>query len=151
MRLHAGWEWRPTLDEALAQPSLRDDLTELQRRRLTGAGTVFRQHVGAWCLAYWASFRQPPDGRVLRLRYEDLLCDPKSEMRGVFEYLGRDWDDRCLAVHRISSRTARNRQNSSVPGDNSRLWPDEVRGADRDWVERALMDFGLHELYERSP
>jgi len=46
------------------------------------------------------------DLRYVRLRYEDLLDDPESEMRRLFDFIGEDWDPRCLEFHK-SSRVAR--------------------------------------------
>ena len=51
---------------------------------------------------------------ILEVQYEELVADQESVVRGVVEYLGLEWDDRCLkhyenrrAVHNLSSRQVR--------------------------------------------
>lgn len=46
------------------------------------------------------------DLRYTRVRYEDLLEDPEREMRRLFEFLGEEWEPRCLEFHK-TKRVAR--------------------------------------------
>ena len=38
-------------------------------------------------------------GRVLDLRYEDLVADPEAEIRRLLDYCGLDWEDGCLRFY----------------------------------------------------
>jgi tetratricopeptide (TPR) repeat protein len=41
-----------------------------------------------------------PPGRILDVRYEDLVTDPERQARRVVAHCGLDWDPHCLAFHR---------------------------------------------------
>jgi hypothetical protein len=51
---------------------------------------------------------------ILDVEYEELVANQETVTRGIIEYLGLEWDDRCLkhyenrrAVHNLSSRQVR--------------------------------------------
>lgn len=37
---------------------------------------------------------------ILDVRYEELVADPETQFRRVIEFLGLEWDDRCLDFHK---------------------------------------------------
>ena len=47
-------------------------------------------------MAFW---RAELPGRVLELRYEDLVADQKGETRRLLSHCGLDWSDDCLSFH----------------------------------------------------
>ena len=47
-------------------------------------------------MALWA--RELP-GRVLELRYEDLIADQEGQTRRLLDHCGLDWSDDCLSFH----------------------------------------------------
>ncbi len=47
-------------------------------------------------MAFW---RQALPGRVLELRYEDLVADQEGETRRLLDHCGLDWSDACLSFH----------------------------------------------------
>jgi hypothetical protein len=40
-----------------------------------------------------------PHGRILDVRYEDVVADLEGQARRIIEYCGLPWDDRCLSFH----------------------------------------------------
>ena len=48
-------------------------------------------------MAHWE--RVLPPGRILTVRYEDVVADLEVEARRIIAYCGLDWDPRCLAFH----------------------------------------------------
>jgi len=48
-------------------------------------------------MAHWR--RVLPKGRMLEVRYEDVVADLDGQARRIIEYCGLPWDDRCLAFH----------------------------------------------------
>jgi Flp pilus assembly protein TadD len=40
-----------------------------------------------------------PAGRIMDVRYEDLVTDLEGQARRIVAYCGLEWDDRCLAFH----------------------------------------------------
>jgi tetratricopeptide (TPR) repeat protein len=48
-------------------------------------------------MAHWR--RVLPEGRMLDVRYEDVVADLEGQARRIIAYCGLPWDDRCLAFH----------------------------------------------------
>lgn len=48
-------------------------------------------------MQYWHTILPP--GRILDVRYEDIVADVESEARRVIAYCGLPWDDRCLSFY----------------------------------------------------
>ncbi|MFN0022585.1 MAG: sulfotransferase family protein [Parvularculaceae bacterium] len=84
----------------------------LERQWRSPSGAVFQQCASAAGAArYWRSLVARGltaesdtllDGRILRLRYEDLVKEPQQSMRDVCEFLGEDFDP---AMVRIEATT----------------------------------------------
>jgi tetratricopeptide (TPR) repeat protein len=47
-------------------------------------------------MQYW---RQRAPERVYDLAYESLVREPETEVRGLLDFLGLEWDERCLRFH----------------------------------------------------
>ena len=63
------------------------DLVELGR---------YHRHYQA-LMAHWR--RVLPPGRILDLRYEDIVADLEGAARRIVAHCGLEWDARCLAFH----------------------------------------------------
>ncbi len=48
-------------------------------------------------MAHW--HRVLPPGRILDVRYEDIVADLEGQARRIVAHCGLDWDPRCLAFH----------------------------------------------------
>ncbi len=49
-------------------------------------------------MAHWR--RVLPAGRILDVRYEDVVADLEKEARRIIAHCGLPWDDRCLSFHK---------------------------------------------------
>ena len=67
-------------------------------------------------------YRQEMSLRYLPVRYEDLVDDQEASVRRVFDFIGEDFDPRCLAFHENTryARTASYAQVSEKLYDRSR-------------------------------
>jgi tetratricopeptide (TPR) repeat protein len=63
---------------------------------LTELGRYYRHY--RELMAHWHAVLPP--GRILDVRYEDLVADPENVARGIVAHCGLDWDARCLDFHR---------------------------------------------------
>jgi len=43
-----------------------------------------------------------PAGRILDVRYEDVVTDLEGQARRIIGHCGLNWDDRCLAFHQTN-------------------------------------------------
>ena len=48
-------------------------------------------------MAHWHHVLPP--GRILDVRYEDVVADLEGQARRIIAHCGLDWDPRCLAFH----------------------------------------------------
>ncbi len=48
-------------------------------------------------MAHWR--KALPPGRILDVRYEDVVADLEGQARRIIAYCGLPWDDRCLSFH----------------------------------------------------
>jgi len=49
-------------------------------------------------MSHW---QQVLPGRILDINYEDTIADPEYWSRKLIEHVGLDWDDACLAPHKL--------------------------------------------------
>ncbi|MEA3490775.1 MAG: sulfotransferase [Campylobacterota bacterium] len=49
-------------------------------------------------MQYWKSVL--PEGAILDVRYEDMVDDLERESRRLADYIGVEWDEKCLAFHK---------------------------------------------------
>jgi tetratricopeptide (TPR) repeat protein len=49
-------------------------------------------------MEHW--YRVLPSGRILDVRYEDVVADLEGQARRIIAHCGLDWDPRCLAFHK---------------------------------------------------
>lgn len=61
---------------------------------LRNIGHFYREY--ARLMAHWESL---PHLRLLGVRYEDMILHTEPTARALLEFLGLEWDDRCLATH----------------------------------------------------
>ncbi len=63
---------------------------------LTELGTYYRNYQTH--MAHWQSVL--PAGRILHVRYEDVVADLESQVRRILGHCGLEWDPRCLSFHK---------------------------------------------------
>lgn len=62
---------------------------------LAELGRLYRHYRGL--MDHWR--RVLPPGRMLDVRYEDVVADLEGQTRRMLAYCGLDWDERCLDFH----------------------------------------------------
>jgi len=55
-------------------------------------------------IAHWRAVL--PSGSILEVPYADLVADQETWTRNILEFLGLEWDERCLDFHRIKRPVA---------------------------------------------
>ncbi len=61
---------------------------------LAALGSYYRDYDRL--MRYWREVAPVP---ILDVQYEDLVADPEAGSRRIIEFIGLDWDDRCLSFH----------------------------------------------------
>ncbi len=96
-------------------------------------------------MRYWKKVL--PEGRMLEVRYEDMIHDLENTSKGIFDYLGLPWQSECLnfhtakrAVHTASSGQVHKPIYTSSTGRWHRYEP---------WLQPLIDEIGdLIEAYE---
>ena len=55
-------------------------------------------------MAHWHSVLPP--GRILDVRYEDVVTNLECQARRIIAHCGLDWDSRCVAFHQTERPVA---------------------------------------------
>ena len=66
-------------------------------------------------MAHW--HRVLPAGRILDVRYEDVVADLESQARRIIAHCGLPWDRRCLPFHRDGPAGAHRQRDAGPPAD----------------------------------
>ena len=89
----------------------RDSCLSCYFHHFLGKGNVFTYdlaHLGDYYSDYrrlmnhWKSVLDIP---ILDVVYEDMIADQETQSRRLIEFLGLDWDDRCLEFHKTRRTT----------------------------------------------
>lgn len=130
--------WRDNLDETMAQGDLVSDHLLPVEERIRAARDPFERHLLLWCIDNYVPLRQFSPGAIHLCFYENLVLDPEQELRSLFQFVGRDYDDGVLAKLGRPSHTSRRDGSPSVDGWRRRV------GEKR--LERTLEILGLFGL-----
>ena len=139
-RLELGW--RDNLDETMAQRDLIEDHLLPVEERIRAARDPFERHLFLWCIDNHVPLRQFSPGSMHLCFYESLLLDPEPELRRLFAFLGRPFDDGVLVKLGRPSFTSRRGSRPSVDGWRSRVGGEQVARC-----EEVLGLFGLDRVY----
>lgn len=134
--------WRDNLDETIAQGDLVEDHLLPLEGHVRAARDPFERHLFVWCIDNYVPLRQFQPGAIHLCFYENLVLDPEPELRSLFSFVGRDYDDRVLEKLGRPSPTSRLNGSPSVDGWRVRVDGERLEGA----VE-ILSLFGLDGIY----
>jgi hypothetical protein len=134
--------WRDNLDEAIAQGDLVEDHLLPVEERIRSARDPFERHLFLWCIDNHVPLRQFSPGGIHLCFYENLLLDPDPELRRLFAFLGRDFDDGVLDKLERPSFTSRRGSRPTADGWRSRVDGEQVARAGE-----VLGLFGLDRIY----
>ncbi len=134
--------WRDNLDETISQRELVEDHLLPVERHIRSARDPFERHLFLWCIDNHVPLRQFSPGGIHLCFYENLLLDPEPELRRLFAFLGRDFDDGALEGLERPSFTSRPGSRPSADG-----WRSRVDGEQVAKTGEILGLFGLDRVY----
>ena len=145
--------WRPSAAEFLEKPALVSDYLEPFVNVIQSVEDDFDQKVIAWCVKNFVPLQQFRRGEMLVMFYEDLVTEPETEIRRLFEFLGQTFTPEALAQWKRPSALVR-ADSAIVTGDDSlNAWRRHLTGKQIGRAVSLLREFGLDRLYgaESSP
>jgi hypothetical protein len=145
--------WGIDLPAFLRQPKLMADHLSPFASEIEGAATPFEKHMVAWCVETLVPFSMLYKGDVYLVFYENLCLDPEGELRKLFAYLGRPFDNSVLRRLHRPSATSRTAGDASPIMRGQQVIDDWRRHISSDELyasKRITSKFGLEQLYGDS-
>lgn len=136
--------WRDNLSETMDQGTLVEDHLLPMEAEILAARNPFERHLFLWCIDNDVPLKQFRPGGLHLCFYENLLLDPEPELRRLFEFIGRDFDDGVLA--RLDRPSATSRPGTSG-GRRIHGWGSGIPDYQRRRALEILGLFGLDNVY----
>jgi hypothetical protein len=142
--------WKPVLDTLLSQEELVEDFLEPVEEEMRSAKSDFERHVFSWCVENYVPLKQLRRDEVHLTFYENLCEDPESEVKRLFAFLGKDYDENVLAKMKRPSLYSRPR---SAILSGERLvdgWRKDLTSVQLERAVEILSLFELDRIYSKN-
>jgi hypothetical protein len=144
--------WSINLDEAyLSQERLVEDYLARFVRDIRSANSDFERHVISWCIETIIPFSQLRRGDVHLVFYENLCINPEAELRRLFSFLKRPFEESVLTKVARPSGMARTEGVASaivLGGSLVDDWRKHLTTVESSLALRLLSRFGLDRIYD---
>ena len=150
-RTHLRRRWTPSLDDFLSQKELVEDFLEPFVGEMRSAKTDFERHVFSWCIENYVPLKQLGRGEIHLIFYENLCEDPEGEVKRLFAFLGKDFDESVL--QKMKNPSLFSRPGSAVLSGEGLVggWRKHVTDAQLERAVEILGLFGLEKVYSEEP
>jgi RimJ/RimL family protein N-acetyltransferase len=147
--------WKAALNDFLEQRDLLEDHLEPLVPEIERASkqveTAFERHLLSWCVENYVPLRQFQEGEIHLIFYERLCLEPEGEIKRLFRFLDRPYDERALEQIRRPSPQTRPASPIVTGDDLLKSWGNAFTPAQIDFTMEMLRLFGLGHLYGRDP
>ena len=137
--------WKDNLSETVGQEELVEDFLRPMEPEIRGARDAFERHLFLWCIENYVPLRQFAPGEIHLAFYENFLARPEDEIRRLFSFLARDFDERVYQTLNRPSPLSRKGDGRGVPSVDS--WRRRVTDAQLQRTVEVLGLFGLDRVY----
>ncbi len=141
-------KWDPSLEHFLTQPELMEDFLEPFRKEIESASTTFEKHIFLWAIENYVPLKQfSSQDHIYITFYENLCIDPESEIRRLFSFLGREFNEQVL--NRIHKPSAQIRKGSAILTGEDLIsgWKRYISKSEQERAMEILQLFGLDKIY----
>jgi len=138
--------YAPHLKVITQQPLLMHEHLESFRYELMAENSIFQNQLLVWTLSHYVLLRTLNHGQIHTLFYENLVLDPMNELKRLFAFLNRPFDEARIAQQvNIPSRMAGGTK-AKVFSDLDR-WRSGFNRVQLTQIQLALEMFGLDAIY----
>jgi len=140
-------------EDLFSQKELFEDFLQPFQREIEQArsATEWEQRMFAWCIQHYVPLHQFRKGEIHLAFYEQFAENPSEELRRMFSFLGRSFDESIFeALKRPSPVT---RKGAAILTGESLVarWKNEVPESIVRRSVQILSIFGLDEIYSEDP
>lgn len=148
-RLKLGW--KDILDETMGQRELVEDHLSPFVDEIRGAETPFERSIFLWCIENYVPLQQPGRDDFHIIFYENLCTDPETEVRRLYESLGKTVEPGVYQQMKQPSHLSR-RESAVVTGTRPvDSWAGSVDAVHTERAVEILELFGLDRIYGEDP
>jgi hypothetical protein len=144
------WEVDAMLNNYLSQKNLVEDFLKDKVDIAKSLTDDFSKHIFIWCIETIVPLSQLKDGQVYLAFYENFCTKPKEEIKRLFDFLGKEFDDKIFKIVTRPSQVA-TADSAIVRGANLiDGWKNKL---DEEQIEKAisiLKLFKLDKIYSRD-
>ena len=138
------------IEVCLSQGELMKDFLEPFRKRIENTQNDFEKHILFWCIQYYVPLKQFKDGEIHLCFYENFCENPKEEIKKMFGFLGKKFDEKVLGTLTIPSSVSR-KDSAILKGANLiDSWRTQVTEEDLEKALNILGLFGLDKIYSHK-
>ena len=135
--------WRDNLDETMDQEELVEDFLLPVEDEIRAASDDFERHLFLWCIDNFVPLKQFRPGEIHLTFYENLLADPETELKSLFDFLGETLDEDVLDD--LWRPSPLSRKGTPVPSLEG--WRAHVGANELERAGEILNLFGLDRVY----
>ncbi len=143
--------WPTALEHILDQDGLLSTVLQPFRQAIEHAQTPFERHLLLWCVETYVPLKELAPNDVHLVFYEELCQHPGRELAALYEFLGREFDERVLA--RLKEPSPLTRPDSAIFSGGSAVesWKEDITGGQLKAALEMLHLFGLDRIYSEGP
>lgn len=151
-------KWATNLDKYLLQNDLMQEYLNPFRQYIQDSQTlyklnredIFENSIFAWCCQNYVPLKQFKFNEICIVFYENLCIDPEMEIKKIFSFLGKSYEENVLESLEQPSQVTR-KDSSISTGDNLvNGWRNHITDEQITRAVKILSLFGLDEIYSEK-
>ena len=150
MQMSEGWEWKPEPMQFLEQKELLDDYLHPYKELVERIIDPFEICILAWCIANYVPLCQFEPGEIRVVFYENVVTNPESELKQLFQFIGKCWDPNVLGLRERPSRVSRQVSDRTDVLGSLNSWRNYLSDAQVAKGLELIRQFRLDHLYGNS-
>ena len=149
-----GWNFPQFFDKMLKQKSLMNNFSEKQKQNMSKKNiSELEKHFFQWSIQNYIPLKQFNKSQIHVVFYEDLVINPKIEIKKIYNFLGKEFDETILKSIKNPSKTSINEdsiRNKKIPLEIINSWKDKYTKEELKRLRRILKLFELDDLYDNN-
>lgn len=149
----SNWTWMNDPQAFLQQKPLYEDYLAPHESFINRVGDDFiERQILIWAIIHYVIFQSLNTEDIHLVIYEDLVANPMVEIKGLFQYLGKDWTDNEILLQKIlkPTRTAQEPQKNYSNKNALNSWVNKLSVQQIDRGFEILQYFKLESLYQNQ-
>ncbi len=149
---HIKFNLKADLDVFLNQEDLISDYLLPFHKSIKSSMSAndFEKHIFFWCIENYVLLKQIEDTDIQLVFYEDLCTKPEEEIKKIFSYLDKEFNDEVLKVALRSSSLSRDWSAVNKGADLINSWKKEVTNDQINKANEIFKIFRLEKVYNNE-